>query len=190
VIVAKIYKAPDPAAPEAPEWAVEVDAIDSVTEGYTRQDAMDMLVDLIEGLIELELKRPGVKVRVTHLDDDGPDSFRVIIEADEPALLGALVLRHQRQAHGLTVKQVAERLGAAHHNAYTSYELGQREPSIGKFAEMLAAISPELRLAVTVGPRKPAQPARPQRKTARQPRQPKRRAVASSRTGTGRSRSR
>jgi len=105
VIVARIYREQEPdSEPGAPEWAVEVEAIDACTEGFTREDAIAMLVDLIEGMIEMELKRPGIKVRVTELGDDGPDSFRVIVDVDEPALLGALVLRHQRESRGLTVQ--------------------------------------------------------------------------------------
>lgn len=164
MIVGRIYKAPEPGAPP---WAVEAESIGGWTQGRTRKEAFAMLVDLVERKLEIELKRPDVKVCVTVLDEDGPDSFRVLIEAAEPALLGALLLRHQRQVRGMTVQEVATKLGAVHHNAYASYEQGKREPSVSKFAELLAAVAPEM--AVTVGPRHPALRAlgRTKRKTAR-----------------------
>lgn len=163
MIIGRIFKDPEPGAPL---WAVEAEAIGGATQGRTRKEAIAMLVDLVEGKIEVELKRPGVKIRATVLEEDR-SSCRVLIEADEPALLGALVLKYQRQMRGMTVQQVAEKLGAAHHNAYASYEQGRREPSIGKFAELLAAVAPEM--AVTVGPRQPMlqAPKRARRKTAR-----------------------
>lgn len=164
MIIGRIFKDPEPGAPL---WSVEAETIGGATQGRTRKEAIAMLIDLVEGKIEFELKRPGVKVRATVFDEDR-SSCRVLIESDEPALLGALVLRYQRQMRGMTVQQVAEKLGAAHHNAYASYEQGKREPSIGKFAELLAAVAPEM--AVTVGPRQPMMmkaPKRTRSKTAR-----------------------
>ena len=145
MIVGRIYKAPEPGAPP---WAVEAESIGGWTQGRTRKEAFAMLVDLVELKLESELKRPDVKVCVTVLDEDGPDSFRVLIEATEPALLGALVLRHQRQVRGMTVQEVATKLGAIHHNAYASYEQGKREPSVGKFTKLLAAVAPEMMLTI------------------------------------------
>jgi DNA-binding XRE family transcriptional regulator len=147
-------------------WPVEVESIGGFTQGRTRKEAIAMLVELVQLKLEIELKRPGVGVRVSELNDDGPDAFLVLVEADEPALLGALVLKHQRQVHGLTMQEVAAKLGTENHNAYAAYEQGRRDPSIGKFAELLAAVAPEM--AVTVGPRKPARaaPPRARRKAA------------------------
>jgi Helix-turn-helix len=148
-------------------WAVEVESIGGWTQGRTRKEAIEMLAELVQLKLEIDLKRPGVDVRISELGNDGPDVFHVLIEADEPALLGALVLRYQRQVRGMTMQEVAAKLGAVHHNAYASYEQGKREPSVSKFAELLAAVAPEM--AVTVGPRHPARraPRRTKRKTAR-----------------------
>lgn len=148
---------------EGPLWGVEVEAIGAWTQGRSRREAIDMLVDLVETMIETELKRPGVTVTVTVLGSDGPHAYNVLVEASEPALLGALVLKYQRTIRGLTLAEVATKLGTAHHNAYASYEQGRRDPSLGKFSELLAAIAPEMSL--TVAPRQPTLRAR--RKTAR-----------------------
>jgi DNA-binding XRE family transcriptional regulator len=165
MIVGRIFKHLEAGAPP---WAVEVDAIGAATQGRSLKDAIRMLIEWVQLKCEFELKRPGVAVSVTILGETAPDDYEVLVEA-EPALLAALVLRYQRRMRGLTLQQVAAKLGATHHNAYASYEQGKREPSLGKFAEMLAAVAPEMGL--TLGPRLPARAAtprpRPKRKTAR-----------------------
>ena len=171
MIIGKIFKDPEPGK-GAPPWAVEVEAFGGWTQGRTLKDAIAMLVDLVRCKLEHELKRPDVtsSVTVTVIGNDAPDSYQVLVEASEPALLAALVLRYQRQVRGLTLAQVAEKLGASYHNAYASYEQGKREPSISKMRELLAAVAPEM--ALTIGPRKPpksaapAAPHRARRKTA------------------------
>jgi hypothetical protein len=146
-------------------WTVEVESIGAWTQGRSRKDAVEMLADLIETMIETELKRSGIKATVTVLGDDGSSAYRLLVEASEPTLLGALVLKYQRTVRGLTLAEVAAKLGTAHHNAYASYEQGKREPSIGKFGELLAAIAPEM--ALTVAPRCPPKSAPRKRKETR-----------------------
>jgi Helix-turn-helix len=150
-------------AKEGAFWEVEVEAIGAWTQGRSRKEAMVMLVDVVQTMIDTELKRSGVKVTVTLLGSDGPSSYDVLVKASEPTLLGALVLKYQRTVRGLTLAEVAAKLGTAHHNAYASYEQGRRDPSLGKFSELLAAVAPEMTL--TVAPRKPTLRAR--RKSAR-----------------------
>ena len=51
----------------------------------------------------------------------------------------------------MTLADVARKLGAKSLNAYAAYEHGKREPTLGKFRELLAVVAPEL--VLTVGPR-------------------------------------
>lgn len=146
-----------------PLWEVEVETIGAWTQGRSRKEAIEMLVDLVQTMIETELKRANVEVTVTVLGSAGPNAYDVLVEASEPTLLGALVLKYQRTVRGLTLAEVAAKLGTAHHNAYASYEQGRRDPSLGKFSELLAAVAPEMTL--TVAPRQPTLRAR--RKTGR-----------------------
>jgi hypothetical protein len=148
---------------EGPLWGVEIEAIGAWTQGRSRRDAEAMLVDLVETMLETELNRKG-KVTVTEIGNDGPNSYTVLVEASEPALLAALLLKYQRTVHRLTLAQVAKMLGTANHNAYASYEQGRREPSLSKFRELLATVAPEM--ALTVGRRAPKS-APPKRKAAK-----------------------
>lgn len=153
MLIGRIFKVPESGAPA---WAAEVESIGAWTQGRTREDAIAMLRDWVRTKLEVELDHPGVDVQITVIGSEGSGggAFAALVEADEPTLLGALLLKYQRQVHGLTVADVARKLGATHHNAYASYEQGRREPSLGKFCQMLAAVAPDM--ALTIGPRQPA----------------------------------
>ena len=56
--------------------------------------------------------------------------------------LTAFLLRRARQRAGLSLAQVAERLGATSINAYARYEQGRSVPTIQKLSELFAAVMP------------------------------------------------
>ena len=86
----------------------------------------------------------------------------VLVDATEPSLLAAQVLKYQREVHGLSLADVAKMLGSSSRNAYASYEQGRTEPTLGKFRELLMAVAPDM--ALIVGPRIGPRAARPTKK--------------------------
>ena len=56
----------------------------------------------------------------------------------------AMILRQKRIDNGLSVRDVASRLGQSSPNSYGRYETGKSIPTIEKFDELLAAIDPGL----------------------------------------------
>src|SRR5215510_9227695 len=124
-------------------WSAHCDIAGIFTQGKTRADAMRALADAFEDVID----RRGFKVTVTALDGD-----EVRVEASDPALLLGVVLRYQREAHHLSLADVAKRIGASSRNAYARYEHGTSMPKLDTVQEILKAVAPEL--ALTVGPRK------------------------------------
>ncbi len=131
-------------------WSAECEIIGAFTQGKSRKDACAMLADCIE----TKVNRAGFKTTVSELGPEGRDAFSVFIDADEPALLAAEVLKYQRSKHRMSLADVAEQLGASSRNAYASYEQGRTEPSLSKFRQLLAVVAPDL--ALTVGPRQTA----------------------------------
>lgn len=115
-------------------WIIEVPILDVMTQGFSEQDAYDMIADAIESLVY----REGFRIEVFP-ERDG--YFE--IEASDTAVLIAFLLKQERLKSGLSLKQVAERLGAKSHNAYARFEQGRSVPTIEKLAELYAAVSPE-----------------------------------------------
>jgi hypothetical protein len=132
---------------EGAYWVAECEALGAFTHGRSRKDAQAMLADCIE----TKVSRRGFNVAVMEMTPVGDGELAVFIDADEPALLIAEVLKYQRERRRMTQTEVVARLGYKHQNAYAAYERGEREPSRGKLRELLAVVAPEL--ALQVGPR-------------------------------------
>ncbi len=129
-------------------WAADCELIGAHTQGTSRSDAREMLADCIE----VQTNRRRFKVTVTEGRQLGEDAYEVIVDSDQPAVLGAELLKYQRLIHKLTLRDVQKKLGASSINAYAAYEQGKRAPTLAKFRELLAAVAPDM--VLTVGPRK------------------------------------
>lgn len=142
-------------------WVALCEIVGAFTQGRSRREAMDNLAEVVE----LRVDRLRFKATVTVLEAIRRAVFAVLIEPSEPAWLAAAVLRYQRERRGLSLADVAKALGAASRNAYASYEQGQREPTLGKFRELLRTVAPEM--ALVLEPRASAatkrMPARPRK---------------------------
>jgi predicted transcriptional regulator len=135
-------------------WLAESELVDVCTQGRSRKDAIAMLADAFETLID----DPRIKISVEEVDDKG----NVTIESNKPAVLAAFVLQRLRLRSGRSLSQVAEALGRASRNAYARYEQGEAVPTIEKFEELLHAVSSDATLII--GPRKVAGKAPSQRR--------------------------
>jgi DNA-binding XRE family transcriptional regulator len=114
-------------------WLAEVPILDAMTQGRTPTEALAMVKDLLETLVN----RPGFTVQV-HAGQQG--EFEVS-SADMRSLIG-LLLRRQRERSGLSLADAAERLGAKSRNAYARYERGTSVPSVEKLSKLLQAVAP------------------------------------------------
>jgi len=122
-------------------WIAESATLDAVTQGSTRAEAIEMLKDWIETAVPLKT------LRVEIVDVDG----WLTIETNENAAVIAVVLQRERQKSGLTVRELARRLGMKSHNSYAQYETGKSEPSISQLERFLSAMSPEKKLRFKIG---------------------------------------
>jgi DNA-binding XRE family transcriptional regulator len=76
------------------------------------------------------------------------------IGSDDAAALVAVMLRRQREKHGLSLADVAHRLGSRSKNAYARYEQGRSVPTVEKLFELLAAVAPGEDFAFQESPRR------------------------------------
>jgi hypothetical protein len=116
-------------------WAVEVPVFGVVTQGRTKKEAYEMIADAIEALVNKE----GFKVEVY----PGEGGYFEVYSKELSTMI-AFLLRRQRIKHGLSLAEVAERLGAKSLNTYARYEQGKSVPTIEKFNQLLSAVSPEM----------------------------------------------
>lgn len=148
-------------------WLAECELIGAWTQGCDRADAVDALRSLVEIRVKDAVpSAKGFRATVTALDEVDRQGIKVVIDGNDPGALAAAVLKHQRQNRGLTLAEVAKKLGSSNHNAYAAYERGEREPSLAKYRELLHAVAPELAFSIGEADRKPAKAA-PTSKAAR-----------------------
>lgn len=113
-------------------WLIEIPALDVMTQGRSKKDALFMIKDAIEELVD----EKGFRVKVVPTADK--DEF--IIYANDVAPLVALMLKRQRAKKGLSLADMQERLHTKSRNAYAQYEQGRSVPTVQKLVEFLSAM--------------------------------------------------
>ncbi len=113
-------------------WLAEVPVFDAMTQGRTKSDALRMIKDWFETMVNAD----GFNVEV-HPGSGG--EFEVSAQ-DLRKMIG-LLLQRRRQQSGLSLGEVAERLGAKSRNAYARYERGDSLPTMEKLDALLKAVS-------------------------------------------------
>jgi len=114
-------------------WLAEIPLLDAITQGRTRADALAMIVDWLETMIDRPHFRAEVHARSKH-------EFE--LSGNDVAAMTALLLRRRREASGISLREVASRLGASSRNTYARYERGEVVPTIDKLDALLKATSP------------------------------------------------
>ncbi len=122
-------------------WMVEVPDLDIATQGKNKKDALFMIADVIETAVN----HKGFKVSVI---PTGSTTF-VVTANDVPRLM-ALFMRRQREARGMTVRQVALAMRYKAHGAYSQYERGVSSPGIETLERFISAVNPDAMLCMKV----------------------------------------
>lgn len=114
-------------------WLIEVSLLDVMTQGTSKEDAYRMIADAIELLID----QKGLRVDVRPISGS-----EFTIGANKENALIALMLKRQREAHRLTLMEIARRLHSKSPNAYARYEQGKSVPTVEKLNQLMKAIDP------------------------------------------------
>ncbi len=114
-------------------WLAEIPLLDALTQGRTRKEALEMIGDWLETMVN----RRGFRARV---HTRRGNEFEV--SGSDAAAMTALLLRRLREASGTSLGEVASRLGATSRNAYARYERGEAVPTVEKLDALVKAASP------------------------------------------------
>lgn len=114
-------------------WLAEIPLLDAMTQGRTRKEALALIADWVETMVN----RRGFRAKVHPTQKD-----RFEIAGTDPTAMTALLLRRRRQASGASLREMAARLGAKSRNAYARYERGETVPTMEKLDALLKATAP------------------------------------------------
>ena len=121
-------------------WLAEIPILDLMTQGRTKKETYVMVADMLESLV----KKEGFKVEVYR---GKKEKFEV--GSSEPKHMVILLLQRKRELSGLSLSQVAARLGMKSRNTYARYEQGRTVPSVEKLNELLNAVCPQRDIVIT-----------------------------------------
>ena len=124
-------------------WLAEIPILDSTTQGRSKAEALEMAADLVETMV-------GREDFTATAHPVADRSFAV--SGSEVGALVATLLRRVRSRSGLTLAEVAKRLGQSSPNAYARYEQGTAVPTVEQLARLLDAVGCELVLSETRAP--------------------------------------
>lgn len=114
-------------------WLAEIPMLEAMTQGRTRKEALAMIADWLETMVNRDGFSAAVHPR-------GNNEFEV--SGTDAAAMTALLLRRRREASGASLRDVASRLGATSRNAYARYERGEVVPTVDKLDALLKATAP------------------------------------------------
>jgi len=112
-------------------WIAYIEFLDINTQGISERDSLAMIKDAIESLIN----KKGFKITIKSIDGH---KFS-IGSSDTKTWLG-FILQRLRMKAGLTIEEVARRMGSTSKNAYARYEHGKTIPGLDKLSQILEAI--------------------------------------------------
>lgn len=120
-------------------WLAEIPILDIMTQGHTEQESYDMALDVIKSMVNKDDFEVEIyKEKNGNFEIASPDSKTLI----------SLLLQRKREISGLSLSQVAARLGLASRNSYARYEKGQTMPTLGKLNELLRAVDPDADIVI------------------------------------------
>src|ERR1700722_10592025 len=122
-------------------WLIEVPALNVMTQGTTKKEALEMAQDNVFGLIECYFESEISKNFAVTVNEYKEGIIG--ITATDTKLLLALSLRRQREKSGSTVREASERLGSKSPNAYAQYEKGRTNISLDQYERLLNAANPK-----------------------------------------------
>ena len=114
-------------------WLAEIPLLEATTQGRTRKEALEMIGDWLETMVDRRGFRADVYPR-------GSREFEV--SGSDAGAMTALLLRRRREASGASLREIASRLGASSRNTYARYERGNSVPTLAKLDALLKAASP------------------------------------------------
>ena len=128
----KIYK-------DGKFWLAEIPILDLMTQGHTKKETFEMVADMLESLVN----KKDFKVKIFI---KSKDSFEV--GSLQSKYLISLLLQRKRENSGLSISQVAKRLGVASRSTYARYEQGKSVPTVEKFNELIHALCPNINIVI------------------------------------------
>ena len=120
-------------------WLAEIPILDLMTQGRTKREAYEMVADMLDTMVN----QKDFEITVFK---GKKDTFEV--GSSDAKYFVRLLLQRKRELSGLSLSQVASRLGMSSRNTYARYEQGKSVPSVEKLNDLLRAVCPDTDIVI------------------------------------------
>lgn len=117
-------------------WLIECPALQAMTQGHTKKEALEMLIDWVRSILE----KDDFPLEITSKGED------VMLKVQDPKPILALMVERNRNAQGLTLREIADRLGVKGRAGVKQYETGKHDPGFTKAQELFEALGYEMQI--------------------------------------------
>ena len=121
-------------------WLAEIPFLQLMTQGYTKKEVIVMVEDLFQTLAN----KNDFEVNVISFKNGN-----IEIGSNDTNAMIRILLQRKRQISGLSLSQVAKKLGSSSKNSYARYEQGRSTPSLEKLDMILRVLCPESDFVMT-----------------------------------------
>ena len=128
----KIYK-------DGKFWLAEIPILDLMTQGRTKREAYEMVADMLDTMVN----QKDFEITVFKGKKDTCE-----VGSSDAKYFVRLLLQRKWELSGLSLAQVASRLGMSSRNTYARYEQGKSVPSVEKLNDLLRAVCPETDIVI------------------------------------------
>lgn len=122
---------------EGTHWLIECPALDALTQGFTKKEALEMMTDWVQTALD----NPDYKIQIS---DTSKGAFQM--KFDDPKPILGLMVDRAREAAGLTYEEVAKRVGLKSRSGIKTMASGKHDPQFSKIANVLSAIGYEVHI--------------------------------------------
>lgn len=120
-------------------WVIHCPALDGSTQGFSKKEALDMMVDWVRSMLSDQNYAVEIEAR-------GKDEFVMSFADPRPVL--ALMFAQLRASKGKTLQEVAAALGSKNHGSVRQYETGKHDPGISKLVALMSALDFDVEIMV------------------------------------------
>lgn len=118
-------------------WVIDLPVIGRSTQGFSKKEALYMITDLVKTMLD----DPDYEVEAMA---EGKDGF--VLTVKDPMPLFAFLIKELRAMNGISIAEMARRLGGSSRNNVAQYETGKHEPGLRKFQDMLRVFGCDLEI--------------------------------------------
>lgn len=121
-------------------WLSEIIELDLMSQGKSRKEALEMILDAVEELYG----KAGLNLKVIN------QAEKYFLHSDADSKLIAFILKRLRLRSGFTLQEVAKKLGSNSPNTYARYEQGKANPTLNQLKKLLRSLNSKAEVTLKI----------------------------------------